>query len=47
LVLRAERVRHVLQVNGIGPGYFETDLTAPQVADPVFSDWPCKRTPVN
>jgi gluconate 5-dehydrogenase len=41
----ADWARHGLQVNGIGPGYFETELTASLVADPVFSDWLCKRTP--
>lgn len=41
----ADWARHGLQVNGIGPGYFETALTAALVADPAFSDWLCKRTP--
>ena len=41
----ADWARHGLQVNGIGPGYFETELTAALVADPAFSDWLCKRTP--
>jgi gluconate 5-dehydrogenase len=41
----ADWARHGLQVNGLGPGYFETELTATLVADPVFSDWLCKRTP--
>ncbi|MEQ9453687.1 MAG: SDR family oxidoreductase [Phycisphaeraceae bacterium] len=34
-----------VQVNGIGPGYFETELTAGLVADPEFNAWICKRTP--
>jgi gluconate 5-dehydrogenase len=34
-----------IQVNAIGPGYFETELTAALVADPEFSAWVCKRTP--
>jgi gluconate 5-dehydrogenase len=34
-----------IQVNGIGPGYFETDMTAPLVADPQFSAWIASRTP--
>ena len=34
-----------IQVNGLGPGYFETELTAPLVADEQFSDWVRRRTP--
>jgi gluconate 5-dehydrogenase len=34
-----------IQVNGIGPGYFDTDMTAPLVADPQFSAWIASRTP--
>jgi gluconate 5-dehydrogenase len=34
-----------IQVNGIGPGYFETDLTAALVADEDFSRWVQTRTP--
>jgi len=34
-----------LQVNAIGPGYFETELTQPLVADPDFSAWVRGRTP--
>jgi gluconate 5-dehydrogenase len=41
----ADWARHGLQINGLGPGYFETELTAALVADPAFSDWLCKRTP--
>ena len=41
----ADWARHGLQVNGLGPGYFATELTAPLVADPEFSAWLCKRTP--
>jgi len=32
-------------VNAIGPGYFETELTAPLVADEGFSAWVRGRTP--
>jgi gluconate 5-dehydrogenase len=32
-------------VNGIGPGYFDTDLTAALVADEQFSAWVRGRTP--
>ena len=41
----ADWARHGLQINGLGPGYFETELTASLVADAAFSDWLCKRTP--
>ncbi len=34
-----------INVNGIGPGYFKTELTAPLVADEVFSNWLIGRTP--
>jgi len=41
----ADWARYGLQVNGLGPGYFETELTRSLVEDTVFSDWLCKRTP--
>ncbi|MEU4151948.1 SDR family oxidoreductase [Streptomyces sp. NPDC026659] len=34
-----------IQVNGLGPGYIETDLTRPLVEDPEFSAWVRGRTP--
>jgi gluconate 5-dehydrogenase len=36
---------HGITVNGIGPGYFKTDLTAALVADADFSRWLTGRTP--
>ena len=36
---------HGIQVNGLGPGYFETELTAALVEDPDFSAWLTRRTP--
>ncbi len=36
---------HGINVNGIGPGYFKTELTEALVNDPTFSDWLIKRTP--
>jgi gluconate 5-dehydrogenase len=36
---------HGINVNGIGPGYFKTELTAPLVADEKFSQWLINRTP--
>ncbi len=41
----ADWARHGLQINGLGPGYFATELTKPLVDNPEFSDWLCKRTP--
>jgi gluconate 5-dehydrogenase len=41
----ADWARHGLQINAIGPGYFDTPLNAALVADPVFDEWLCKRTP--
>ena len=41
----ADWARHGIQVNGLGPGYFETELTRALVDDPVFSGWLCQRTP--
>jgi gluconate 5-dehydrogenase len=35
-----------LQVNAIGPGYFETELTAPLVADAEFNAWIRSKTPL-
>lgn len=36
---------HGIQVNGLGPGYIETELTAPLLADEKFSSWIRSRTP--
>jgi gluconate 5-dehydrogenase len=37
--------RYGIQINGLGPGYFETEMTAPLVADPEFTGWVQKRVP--
>src|SRR5690606_11943905 len=37
--------RHGLNVNGIGPGYFDTELNRALVDDPKFSGWLVDRTP--
>ncbi|WP_326543213.1 glucose 1-dehydrogenase [Pseudorhodoferax sp.] len=37
--------RHGIQVNGLGPGYFKTELNQALVADAAFSDWLVGRTP--
>jgi gluconate 5-dehydrogenase len=36
---------HGLQVNGLGPGYFKTELTQALVDSPEFSTWLVNRTP--
>ncbi len=36
---------HGINVNGLGPGYFKTELTSALVADPAFSAWVVNRTP--
>ena len=37
---------HGINVNGIGPGYFKTDLTAALAADETFNAWLVNRTPL-
>jgi len=37
--------KYGIQVNGIAPGYFETELNKVLVEDKEFTDWLCKRTP--
>ena len=36
---------HGINVNGIGPGYFKTELNQKLVDDPAFSGWLINRTP--
>ncbi|MBV6816771.1 gluconate 5-dehydrogenase [Rahnella sp. PD12R] len=40
-----ELARYNIQVNGIAPGYFKTDMTQALVDNKEFSEWLCKRTP--
>jgi len=37
--------QHGIQVNGLGPGYFKTELTQALVDNPEFSSWLVNRTP--
>jgi len=37
--------KYGLQINGIAPGYLDTEMTAALVGDAVFSDWLRNRTP--
>ena len=39
--------RYNIQVNGIGPGYFKTEMTRPLYENPEFDSWLCNRTPSN
>jgi gluconate 5-dehydrogenase len=41
----ADWARYGLQVNGLGPGYFITELTKPLAEDPAFDAWLRQRTP--
>jgi NAD(P)-dependent dehydrogenase (short-subunit alcohol dehydrogenase family) len=43
--LAVEWAEHNIQVNAIGPGFIETDLTAPLFADPQRSAWIHSRIP--
>jgi gluconate 5-dehydrogenase len=43
--LAVELAPHNVQVNGIAPGFFRTDMNAPLVADAEFSAWVARRTP--
>jgi gluconate 5-dehydrogenase len=43
--LCADLAPHGIQVNGLAPGYFDTELTAALVADAAFSTWVAGRTP--
>jgi gluconate 5-dehydrogenase len=41
----AEWGKHNIQINGISPGYFGTELNQALMADEKFSAWVCARTP--
>ncbi|MDB5562534.1 MAG: 5-keto-D-gluconate 5-reductase [Hyphomicrobiales bacterium] len=38
--------KHGLNINGIAPGYFRTELNAALIADPEFNGWIERRTPM-
>ncbi len=39
--------KYNIQVNGIAPGYFKTELTKPLYEEENFNNWLCARTPAN
>lgn len=45
--MAVEWAKHNIQVNGIGPGYFITEMTRPLAEDPEFDKWIRLRTPAN
>lgn len=44
--LAVDWAEYHINVNAIGPGYIQTELTAPLYSDPEFDAWVRKRTPV-
>lgn len=44
--MATEWARHGLNVNGIAPGYFKTELNEALVKDAAFSAWVAQRTPM-
>lgn len=42
-----EWAKHNIQVNGIAPGYFDTEMTKALVENETFNSWLCGRTPAN
>jgi gluconate 5-dehydrogenase len=45
--MATEWAKHNIQVNGIGPGYFKTEMTKALWENAEFDTWLCKRTPAN
>jgi gluconate 5-dehydrogenase len=43
--MAVEWAQHNIQINGIGPGYFKTEMTKPLYENPEFNNWVCKRAP--
>ena len=43
--MAAEWAAHDIQANAIGPGYIDTEMTKPLIADPKFNSWVKGRTP--
>jgi gluconate 5-dehydrogenase len=45
--LAVEWAKHNIQINGVGPGYFKTEMTRPLYENEEFDQWLCSRTPAN
>jgi len=45
--MASDWAKYNIQVNGIGPGYFKTDMTKPLYENQEFDSWLCSRTPSN
>ena len=43
--LCAEWAKHGVNVNGVAPGYYDTELTSALVQNQEFNDWLCQRVP--
>ncbi|HSH18972.1 MAG TPA: SDR family NAD(P)-dependent oxidoreductase [Draconibacterium sp.] len=43
--MAADWAKYNIQINGIGPGYFKTEMTKPLYENPEFDSWLCGRTP--
>jgi gluconate 5-dehydrogenase len=43
--MATEWAKHNIQINGIGPGYFETEMTDKLKKDEKFNNWLIERTP--
>lgn len=43
--MATEWAKHNIQVNGIGPGYFATEMNKALIEDEAFNSWICARTP--
>ncbi len=43
--MATEWAQHNLQINGIGPGFFPTEMTEPLAKSADFNRWVCDRTP--
>ena len=43
--MAVELAKYNIQINGIGPGYFITDMTRTLAEDPKFDIWLRSRTP--